>query len=287
MPRLGTSTSQQIASVSPARSPARSAWNAARSAAASRSAVRHPIKQTSQRFRHAIETLVVPEALEDRDCLLGRSLHPVRHSLGRVHHEEGELGEACSDLHPFIACASARIERLVERSRCSLPVAAQCVCSTEPHEELRAHRVIGFQQIHRACEQVARRRHVASIHRSIAARGETSRTLGGKLATALVNRPEFRSEPIRLLEVVGEHLLELDDVLPGTPSSHAAYRSWQLGARRLRHALVRGVADQCVPEPEGLAPAEDGSSGPIRSRRTRARRCRDTSSRGEVGATTR
>ena len=70
-------------------------------------------------------------------------------------------------------------------------------------------------------------------------------------------RPAARARPVApgLLEVVADDLVELDE-LRAVSSSQLGEPLVQLGARRLRQRVVRGVADQQVAEAEGVVAGE-------------------------------
>ena len=95
---------------------------------------------------------------------------------------------------------------------------------------------------------------VASQHRPRAGRRKPP---SGPRLDAGVGVAELAAVAGRLLEVVAEHLVELDQVLPVRlePIGEAIM---ELCARLLRQGVVGGVADQQVPEPEGVVARQGG-----------------------------
>jgi hypothetical protein len=96
------------------------------------------------------------------------------------------------------------------------------------------------------------------------------------LGDVFVRLPELRPVATRLLEVVPENFVQLDQVgaMVLQPIGEAAM---ELGADRLRQGVIGGVADQEVPEAIGVVARGWGRSGRTSSRRTNAAR-RDVTS---------
>ena len=97
-----------------------------------------------------------------------------------------------------------------------------------------------------------RRGHVAP-HPTVPPRGghEPLARAPGEIAPVLVDRPELGAVAIRLLEVVADDLVQLDEV-GAVLLEPVGEPLVQVGADGLRQRLVRGVADQQVAEAEGL-----------------------------------
>ena len=124
--------------------------------------------------------------------------------------------------------------------------------------ELRARvdpdRIVGRQERAGAAQQADRRGQVAAGERPAPGRTELRRRPLGQLAAGIVERPELRPIPIRLLEVEPEDLLEL--LLPATLAVDGLGPGHEplveLRAVALEQAAVRRVPDQAMPEAERL-----------------------------------
>ena len=106
----------------------------------------------------------------------------------------------------------------------------------------------------RSTKQAARRDPVAPIHRADA-RQRRERRPRARPSPASAGSPVSSSDsvPVRLLEVVADDLVALDEVVLREPVGEALV---QLGARRLRQRLVGRVADEQMAEAEALVVGE-------------------------------
>jgi len=102
---------------------------------------------------------------------------------------------------------------------------------------------VGRQQRDRSLEQVARRADVGALDRPPSRRTETFDRGRCKGAGGGVDLPELGPVAVRLLEVVADYLVLLDQV--GAPLVEPdGEKLVQLGAHRFRQGLVGCVADQ-------------------------------------------
>ncbi len=107
----------------------------------------------------------------------------------------------------------------------------------------------------RPAEQAARGAGVGTGERAAAGGGQAPARLLAEGAGPLVHRPQLRAVAVRLLEVVADELVLLDQ--PGTALLQPAPEALvQLGPRRLRQRLVGGVPDEQVAEPVRVVPCD-------------------------------
>ena len=97
-------------------------------------------------------------------------------------------------------------------------------------------------------EQVGRGGRVAACVGTASGRGEARRSPLGEVDGPLVRRPELGEPAVRLLEVVGDDLLELL-ALPVEPAGEALV---EIGAELLGQPRVCRIADERVPEAERI-----------------------------------
>ena len=93
-------------------------------------------------------------------------------------------------------------------------------------------------------------------------RGEAPARPQGEGPRPVVLRPQGQAVGPRLVEVVAGDLVEVGESVAGGPLEPVGELLVQLGPLQLRQAVVRGVADEQVPEPIGLAAAVGSPVGP-------------------------
>ena len=96
------------------------------------------------------------------------------------------------------------------------------------------------------------RGHVASVERAAPGAPQQRGCAPPELACPRVGRPKLGAVPMRLLEVVGDDLLELGGALAEVLRDPVRKPLVQLSPKLLRHGLVGDVADQHVPEAEAV-----------------------------------
>ena len=99
---------------------------------------------------------------------------------------------------------------------------------------------------------------VTAVEGSAARRGEVLRCAAGEAGQLGGFRVELPAVAVRLLEVVAEDLVALDELLAVQPVRELLV---QLCPRRLGQGLVRGIADQDVAKAEGLVAGKDAAVG--------------------------
>ncbi len=109
--------------------------------------------------------------------------------------------------------------------------------------------VVLRQQARRTAEQRAAGVEIAAFEGSSPGRRETRGSATREPVERRIRAVELGPVPMRLLEVVADDLVALDEVVRREPLGEALV---QLGSGRLRERLVGGVADEQVPEAEAL-----------------------------------
>ena len=110
------------------------------------------------------------------------------------------------------------------------------------------------QQVGGTGEQADRRRYVSALVRTVAGPPEQLACTAGEGSQLVIDRAKLLLQPERLLEVIADDLL----VLTAIRLEPASEPLVQLRAQLLRHAVVRGIANQLVPKPERILDGEDG-----------------------------
>ena len=99
---------------------------------------------------------------------------------------------------------------------------------------------------------------VTAVEGSAARRGEVLRCAAGEAGQLGGFRVELPAVAVRLLEVVAEDLVALDELLAVQPVRELLVQSCP---RRLGQGLIGGIADQDVAKAEGLVAGKDAAVG--------------------------
>ncbi|HEY8438465.1 MAG TPA: hypothetical protein VIK65_07605, partial [Candidatus Limnocylindrales bacterium] len=78
----------------------------------------------------------------------------------------------------------------------------------------------------------------------------------------VIERTKLPQEPARAVQVVGDDLLLLFDPIAGDGDEPGGEALVEVGAESFGRGLVGGVADQQVPEPEGVVAGQQRAVGP-------------------------
>ena len=171
---------------------------------------------------------------------------------------ETELGSAMNQ-----RLAAPRGRAAVCSRSASASASRPASCSASPSSSSSAIRasLSGGSSVARAFEEVDRADHVTPIESATARRSEPG---GGARRQRRAGSAELLVVPSRLLEVVAEHLVELDEVAPVLVEP-GRVSLVELGPRRLRQRFVGGIPAQEVAEAERLLVREERVSGRMSS----------------------
>ena len=226
-----------------------------------------PEPELSVESECAAEPGLVAELLEHRDGSRELAADAVVAVVRASEHADLGQAHGCVRDGPVVARRSAAVDRLGQDLLRAVPLAVVVQRLPEHRQQDQASRVVRRVERRRATEEVERRPDVAASRRPRPRRREPR---GRLRRQAVVLSPELGAVAMRLLEVVADDLVQLDElgavlVEPARRSARAARRGSPSGARRTRRRGSAGGGSGTRPRPGSC-----GRSGRRSSLRTSA-----------------
>ena len=250
------------------RSPASTARRSARSDASSM-ALALPVNQwIVARGSSARATPASSPIASDRAIVSSTPVPELvdRHPLRIREEAQPELSQQRAFLERSVVRRLGRGRQLVEHPSRPFDVSGLQQAVVQRHERLQPERLVGRQEPGGAPQESDGCGHVAACRRPPSGDRQPRARASGQRPRMVVARPQLDQVSVRLLQVVPEDLLVLLDARARPRLQPVGEPLVQVGPELLRDRLVRGVADEDVPEPVevggGLGARAPGAAAP-------------------------